>query len=81
MPLYDQECDHCGHNFEERRPWDDTPADCPECRGPSHTIWKTVPMLDKAKDPYDLLHGPIPDSKPIKSFANDKRKGGKDTIQ
>jgi hypothetical protein len=36
-------------------------------------------ILGFEKKPYDLLDGPIPGAKRIKSFANDRRKGGKDT--
>ena len=80
MNLYDARCNDCGLEFEERRKWDDPVARCPNCGGHASTIWKRVPILDKAKDPYDLLDGPIPSSKPIKSFAKDKRRGGKDTV-
>lgn len=76
---YDARCTQCGHDYEEKRHWSDPVSDCPLCGGIGVTIWKSVPILDKAKDPYDYLDGPIPDPKPIKSFANDRRKGGKDT--
>ena len=79
MPLYDARCNDCGHEFEERRKYDDPVSDCPQCFGPCKNIWKSVSLLDKAKDPYDYLDGPIPDPKPIKSFANDRRTKGKDT--
>jgi hypothetical protein len=35
----------------------------------------------KTKDPFDLvgMGQKVPDARKIKSFANDRRKGGKDT--
>ena len=80
MPTYDARCRDCDHLFEEQREWQGSASDCPSCGSTNtRTVWTRVPIIDKAKDPYDLLHGTMPDSKPIKSFANDKRKGGKDT--
>lgn len=84
MPLYDFRCNKCKHEFEETLAYhqltSEGPPECPEC-GSYFTkrVWLKAPNSDKAKDPYDYLDGPIPDSKTIKSFANDKRKGGKDT--
>ncbi len=80
MSKFDTRCEVCDHTFEHTRPWDQPVPPCPECGGQSHVIWKSINLLDKAKDPYDLLDGPIPSSKPIKSFAHDRRKGGKDTV-
>ena len=79
MPLYDCRCNKCRNEFEYMGPSHTAPGPCIKCNSDdTRIIWKTVPILDKAKDPYDYLDGPIPDSKPIKSFANDRRKGGKD---
>lgn len=81
MATYDARCDSCGFKYEEIRKPNDPVSTCPMCNSSGHTIWTTVPILDKAKDPYDLISsGTIPDSKPIKSFAKDHRKGGKDTV-
>lgn len=40
-----------------------------------------VKGIDRAKDPFDLIgaSAKIPSAKAIKSFAHDRRKGGKDT--
>ena len=78
MNKYDVRCTSCAAEYEELRRSGDPVTSCPVCDKPGRIIWKSVPILDKAKDPYDLLHGAIPDAKPIKSFANDRRKGGKD---
>ena len=80
MPKYDARCETCDHVFEEERPWNAPVRPCPECAGRSHVIWKRIGVLDKAKDPYDSLDGPIPQAQPIKSFAHDRRKKGKDTV-
>ena len=35
MPLYEYECDDCGHRFERIRKFSDPPlTTCPECAGP-----------------------------------------------
>ncbi len=80
MLKYDARCEDCDLVFEEQRSWDTPVRPCPDCGGRSHVIWRSINLLDKAKDPYDLLDGPIPSSKPIKSFAHDRRQGGKDTV-
>ena len=80
MPKYDARCKDCDNLFEEERPWQADVADCPSCGSTNtRTVWTRVLLLDKAKDPYDYLDGPIPSSRQIKSFGNDRRKGGKDT--
>ena len=80
MPLFDVKCDKCGHIWEEMKRYDEESQECSEC-GSNFT--RTLPPLFqtklRAKDPYEYLDGPIPDSKPIKSYANDRRRGGKDT--
>jgi putative FmdB family regulatory protein len=83
MPLYDFRCEACSHEFEYRMKYEELKhygPECPAC-GSHFTkhVWLAGPSVDKAKDPFDLLDGPIPDSKPIRSYANDRRKGGKDT--
>ena len=81
MPSYDARCNTCEHEFEERRKNTEPVSECPRCGGEASTIWLRVSILDKAKDPYDLISsGTIPDAKPIKSFAKDHRKGGKNTV-
>jgi len=81
MNVYDARCNDCGFEFEEHRQAAHPVLPCPECRSKNTvTIWKSYPQYTRVKDPYDLLDGPIPSSKPIKSFAKDKRRGGKDTV-
>lgn len=85
MPKYDIQCEKCDHVFEVTIPASEasgyTPP-CPKCESNfTKIVWLAMPRSGNlAKDPYDYLHGYRPDrSAPIKSFANDKRKGGKDT--
>ncbi len=83
MPLYDFRCDKCKHEWDAMVPAlvvKRNAPECPEC-GSNFTnqVWLKAPSSDRAKDPYDMLNRYRPDRKPIKSFANDKRKGGKDT--
>lgn len=80
MPIYDTRCNECEYEYTVNRKWDADPAACPLCGGTGKTIWKSAPILDRAKDPYDYLNGRIPAPKKIKSFAKDKRKGGKNTV-
>lgn len=83
MPLYDYRCENCLNQWEQQYPssaaLNDTP-ECPEC-GSQFTkqVWSVFPSADRAKDPYDYLETYRPPGKAIKSFANDRRKGGKDT--
>jgi hypothetical protein len=80
MPKYDAKCNECGTYYEWEGPSHLAPGTCTACDS-DHTriVWLTMPKVDRAKDPYDYLDGRIPDPKPIKSFANDRRKSGKDT--
>jgi len=79
-PLHDYRCGRCDHTFEIRARQGDT-IECPHC-GSSSTrlVFLSGPSIRGApKDPYDALDRVIPDSKPIKSFARDRRTGGKNT--
>ena len=39
MPLYEYECDLCGHRFELIQKFSDAPVDqCPSCGGPVHKL-------------------------------------------
>lgn len=69
MMLYDFRCEKCNNTWEDRVSPDVAKHQAPECPvcGSNFTkqVWLTAPILDKAKDPYDYLDGPIPDSKKI----------------
>ena len=81
MGVWDARCNVCGTDYEFRGPSYKSPGECIACGSDdTRIVWlHGFPSVDRAKDPYDYLDGHIPDPKPIKSFANDKRKGGKDT--
>ena len=82
MIVLDARCKDCGTDYEYRGQSYLAPGSCPECGSDdTKVVWLSgsFPHTDSAKDPYDYLDGPIPDARPIKSFANDRRKGGKDT--
>src|SRR5262245_24974356 len=39
MPLYEYQCDSCGHRFELIQKFSDPPAEkCPKCGGPVHKM-------------------------------------------
>jgi len=80
MPLFDAKCEKCGHIWEVMQKWEEQVGECPLCESAfTKLLMPRMGPVHKAKDPYDYLDGRIPDSKPIKSFANDRRRGGKDT--
>lgn len=57
MPKYDHRCKDCGHEFEVIRKSHEI-VNCPKCSAEDVPVfWRTVPILEKAKDPYDLLDG------------------------
>lgn len=80
MPFFDYQCENCGHKWEWLGSYNERPAQCPNCnaykivRLPSIN---TKPVY-KEGNVYDQLEKGLPGVS-IKSFANDKRKGGKDT--
>ena len=39
MPIYEYECEKCGHRFEKIQKFSDPPVDtCPKCGGPVHKM-------------------------------------------
>lgn len=79
-PLFDIRCRVCDHTTEVRKRFHEAYA-CPRCGGETKTLLTAFKSIDKAKDPFDLIStGSPPPSKPIKSFATDKRRGGKNTV-
>jgi len=78
MPLFDVKCNEC-EKVEEVFKRFDAEWTCSECGGECTTLYPAVKGITRAKQPYDYLDSGPPRSKRIKSFANDRRKGGKDT--
>ena len=79
MPVFDCKCDKCGYIWEEVKSFSTPACCCPECGSADTKTLMTLMKHHRAKDPYDYLNH-TPDARPIKSFANDKRKGGKNTV-
>lgn len=53
MPLYDYQCQRCGHRFEVRQGFHDDPvADCPRCGGPCRRLLSPVPIIFKGSGWY-----------------------------
>ncbi len=80
MPKFDIRCLNlkCEHQAEVFKAYA-AKAECSQCGGECITLMPNVLGIHGfGKQPYDYLDGPVPDSKPIKSFAHDRRKGGKD---
>lgn len=75
MPTFDVKCKECKHQAEVSKAYHD-PLECSECGGETITLMPGAGVLVR-KQPYDYLDGPVPDAKKIKSFAHDRRKGGR----
>jgi putative FmdB family regulatory protein len=80
MPIFDVRCLDCQHKWEAFKAYQEAVA-CPECQS---TITKTLmsaPSVNLNRLPMDQIHKSmsLPGAKKVKSFANDRRKGGKDT--
>lgn len=81
MPKFDVRCNQCDHEWEAFKAYAEE-AECPKCHSmDSKTLMPMTQSHRKAKDPFDLIGmgQKIPDARKVKSFANDRRKGGKDT--
>jgi hypothetical protein len=80
MPKFDVRCLVCKEEWEAYKVYLD-PTQCPQCGSDMTQTLMPKMKHNKGKDPYDMItaNTHIPDSKPVKSFANDRRKGGKDT--
>lgn len=79
LPKFDIRCKICEATTEVRKKFND-PYPCPRCGGDTRTLLTTFQKGIKAKDPYDYLDNRPPDPKKVKSFANDRRRGGKNTV-
>jgi putative FmdB family regulatory protein len=53
MPLYEYECDACGHRFEKIQKFSDPLADkCPKCGGPVHKLMSSPAIQFKGSGFY-----------------------------
>jgi len=63
---YDVRCTECSREWEVERHHSEPNPECGACGSADvKTIWKATPTTRLDKDPYDALHGGIPDSKRI----------------
>lgn len=54
MPLYEYQCDDCGHQFEVRQKFSDQPIDtCPSCGGHAHKMISRAGFALKGGGWYD----------------------------
>lgn len=75
MPSYDKRCNECEYTFEYTGPADHSGPECPGCGSTdTKTVWLSFPHSERGKDPYDMLHGPIPSGKRIFSGPKVKSK-------
>ena len=53
MPLYEYECDNCGHRFEVIQKFSDEPVKtCPKCQGAAAKDWLAAREADLLPVPY-----------------------------
>jgi putative FmdB family regulatory protein len=53
MPLYEYECEQCGHRFELIRKFSDPPLDaCPKCGGPVRKLFSSPAIQFKGSGWY-----------------------------
>src|SRR5215831_9222229 len=53
MPLYEYECDACGHRFEKIQKFSDAPVGtCPECGGTVHKVLSSPAIQFKGSGWY-----------------------------
>ena len=74
MPLYEYECDACGHRFEKIQKFSDPLQDtCPKCGGPVHKLMSSPAIQFKGSGFY------ITDYAKKDHVASEKADGAKDT--
>src|SRR3984893_15434532 len=78
MPLYEYECDQCGHRFEKIQKFSDPLEDtCPKCGGPVHKLMSSPAIQFKGSGFYITDYpqgdkGPGPKSDGGKKAAAEK---------
>jgi putative FmdB family regulatory protein len=81
MPLYEYECDACGHRFEVIRKFSDAPLDrCPKCGGPIHKLQSAPAFHLKGSGWYITDYG-RKDSGSGSSGGESKSGGGEDKAE
>jgi len=75
MPLYEYECDNCGHRFEVIQKFSDDPLTaCPKCQGPVRKLLSSPAIQFKGSGWYitDYAKKSGTGSSPTKSEGSDK---------
>lgn len=75
MPLYEYECDNCGHRFEVIQKFSDDPlTECPKCQGPVRKLLSSPAIQFKGSGWYitDYAKKSGTGSGPTKSEGGDK---------
>ena len=80
MPLYEYECDDCGHRFERIRKFSDPPlTTCPECDGPIRKLLSPPAIQFKGTGWYVTDYARKPgDGKAAEGGADAKSAKGSD---
>jgi len=59
MPIYQYQCQHCGHAFETLQPFSAGPLQrCPKCQGPLRRVIQPVGVIFKGPGWYSTDHRP-----------------------
>ena len=79
MPLYEYECDACGHRFEViHQKFSDPPAaSCPSCGGPVHKLHSAPAIQFKGSGFYITDYAKKDESTAAKEDAKESAKEGK----
>lgn len=80
MPMFDMRCDVCQHKWEASKAYQEQ-VDCPVCQAVETKTLLGGTSFTRVKDPMDRISKSmsLPSAKKIRSYGNDKRRGGKDT--
>jgi putative FmdB family regulatory protein len=74
MPLYEYECDACGHRFEKIQKFSDPLQDtCPKCGGPVHKLMSSPAIQFKGSGFYITDYAKKDGSKDAKAGESDTK--------
>lgn len=74
MPLYEYECENCGHRFETIQKFSDPPIEkCPKCGGPVHKLQSAPAFHLKGTGWYVTDYARKDQSNPSKSDSPAKQ--------
>src|SRR5262245_44389220 len=84
MPLYEYECDNCGHRFEAIQKFSDPPVDkCPQCGGTVHKIQSAPAFQFKGTGWYitDYAKKDQAAGEKKERVSSDSKESGKETTE